>query len=690
MTLLSSLEILQIRSPDVAAPCLRAVDFIGQLAVKSGAKVQVTSDFPLHPAQFSGRGKSVWDNAKSESPTQWTKSSSNRILLLAGSPGYFDDLLRDSDVAAVEINMESWHSESTLFAQSGLADLLGDPQRAPLVPTGYYAAASVGYAGFTALIGVYTKLRRLNEPEVARVNGVAAMGWINWKAAAAGYLGNDLHREGPQAEWPVLPCSDGYVAFVFTERDWDAIVRMVSDETLHNAKFETFTSRQKHRDEYMKVIRNWVASKKKAELADLFYQYAIPAAPVATPADLLQDQLLLHREAFTTEVNDKGVAVVTPVAPHRVIADIKATTETNTGSNIIPPHSAARLPLEGIKVLDLGIITAGAGTTGLLADMGAEVLKVESNTYFDPFRMWAGSTDSPLFKFNNRNKYGVDIDLKSEVGKQRFLKLVETADVVVENFRRGVLERMGLNLEVLREANPNILLVSVSGQGLDGPGSDNTTFGSTLEASSGFAAQTCYEDGLPYITGRNVNYPDQTVCLYAAAMISAALVHCQEANSAMQLDISQRDVAMYILGDVLEDISAGGNGEMESTSCVSAAPELDDMYRCADGRWVALTARHNSNLCHLPELKNAVSLKDWTAQRTAEEVVAAFQGNGRAATKVLFGSEMYTHPVIRENGVFAKSPGGTLVKGFPFQFQNSTMSIWGDAPKVGEHTDKYL
>ena len=121
-------------------------------------------------------------------------------------------------------------------------------------------------------------------------------------------------------------------------------------------------------------------------------------------------------------------------------------------------------PLHGIKVLDLGIITAGAATSAMLADLGADVIKLETKSRPDPFRAWAGARDedSPFFRLNNRNKRGVDVDLKSESGRKVFLALAAEADVVVENFSRGVLERLGLGFE-----NPE------KGQPLHSPGLDH-------------------------------------------------------------------------------------------------------------------------------------------------------------------------------------------------------------------------
>src|SRR5690606_7562475 len=162
------------------------------------------------------------------------------------------------------------------------------------------------------------------------------------------------------------------------------------------------------------------------------------------------------------------------------------------------------------RVLDLGIITAGAATSALLADAGAEVIKIESKRYPDPFRSWspgarnADQETSPVFDFTNRNKAGLSIDLKTAGGRDLFLDLVTTADVVVENFRRGVLDELGIGWQTMRERNPRLVLASISSQGETGPDRGYTSYGSTLEATGGLAAISGYPDGPPVITGRGV------------------------------------------------------------------------------------------------------------------------------------------------------------------------------------------
>lgn len=225
----------------------------------------------------------------------------------------------------------------------------------------------------------------------------------------------------------------------------------------------------------------------------------------------------------------------------------------------MPPDA----PLHGIRVVDLGWLTAGAASATLLHDLGAEVVKVEGPGALDPFRDWVGAdpaTDwwnrSPFFLFTNRGKRSLCLDLKDSRGQSALFRLLEGADVLVENYRRGVLAGFGLAPALLRARFPRLVIASISSQGEDGPERDMVSFGSTLEATAGLAAVTG-PDGQPIITGRNINYPDQVVCLFAAGAIIAALARRDATGEGTHLDLSQRELTAFLLGETLVAAAAG-------------------------------------------------------------------------------------------------------------------------------------
>ena len=220
-------------------------------------------------------------------------------------------------------------------------------------------------------------------------------------------------------------------------------------------------------------------------------------------------------------------------------------------------------PLAGVRVLDFGLLTAGANTSAMLADLGADVLKIESGAYLDPFRV-VGKPDSddgwwnrsPQFRFTNRNKRGLALNLKDPEGQRVIRELAAHCDVVVENFRRGVLDRAGLGYAALKEINPRIVFAAISSQGDTGPERMNVSFGSTLDATSGIASLTGYEGEEPRISGMDVNYPDQIVSLFATGIVIAAVMEARRSGTGAFLDFSQREVASFTLGEEILAASA--------------------------------------------------------------------------------------------------------------------------------------
>ena len=361
-------------------------------------------------------------------------------------------------------------------------------------------------------------------------------------------------------------------------------------------------------------------------------------------------------------------------------------------------------PLSGIKVLDLGIITAGAATSAMLADLGADVIKLETKNRPDPFRAWAGAKDedSPFFRLNNRNKRGVDVDLKTESGRKVFLALAAKADLVLENFSRGVLERLGLGFETLKQVNPSILLASVTGQGLTGPGSDYVSYGSTLEGVGGISSLTGYPGERPEISGRNLNYPDQIVSLFATGAIIAALINCRRTGKPAHLDVSQRQTATFALGEYLtlaglakdlpESVFRRGNKGADEL--------LQGTFPTQDGCWLTVSAATEAQRKNLlavldadPEPEPAElegRLRVWVASKPVEQAQQALLAAAVPAYRVLNGQEAADSEAVRQGTALNQTPAGNLSKGFPFQLRHQPQTIFAESPKVGENTAEVL
>jgi crotonobetainyl-CoA:carnitine CoA-transferase CaiB-like acyl-CoA transferase len=380
-------------------------------------------------------------------------------------------------------------------------------------------------------------------------------------------------------------------------------------------------------------------------------------------------------------------------------------------------------PLAGLKVLDLGIITAGAATSQIFADFGADVIKVESTTYTDPFRKWtqiagggegADINSSPPFQSVNRGKRGVAIDLKTAEGRATFLELACVSDLVIENFRRGVLDRLGIGFDALRAVNPRIVLLSLSSQGLAGPESEYISFGSPLEAVGGLMAITGYDTENPLWTGNNVNYPDQLVSFIAPGLALAGLRQRNLTGQAVHVDAPQREAVTSVVGDtVVEYTTTGRVAEPIGNRHSSHAPQ--GVYPTAGvDEWIAISVDNDASwvaLCEtlgLDELLNDETLKTLAARRQSHDrldlVIAAatanfgrfalensLQGAGVAAAAVATPHEVLGHPQLEALGFPVQLDGDPITqRGFAARFSRTPARVIRAAPRLGEHTREVL
>ena len=390
-------------------------------------------------------------------------------------------------------------------------------------------------------------------------------------------------------------------------------------------------------------------------------------------------------------------------------------------------RAAENRALAGIRVLDLTIISAGAGATMLLADMGAEVVKVESTTYPDPYRLnhiWPGGDPgadpwnrSAPFNTINRNKLGVTLDLKHPRGRELFLELVKISDVVSENFRVGVMAGFGLDYEALRAVKADLVMISISSQGSTGPESHYGSYGSTLDTLSGLAALTGYTDGRPGWSGNTVNYPDQLANTLAAGAILTGLLRRARTGEGCHIDFSQREAITSLVGEAFLDYSFNrreptrvGNGDrfLVPHGC----------YPCqGDDKWVTIAVTDEEQwhrLCNVmgqPELvddprfahyldryQNSVDLdaiiSEWTVARDQYEVFALLSPEGIATGPVLGGVGVLTDPHLVARGFFETnthpSAGTYLIRTRPMHFSKTDGEIRLPAPLLGEHNEFIL
>jgi crotonobetainyl-CoA:carnitine CoA-transferase CaiB-like acyl-CoA transferase len=244
-------------------------------------------------------------------------------------------------------------------------------------------------------------------------------------------------------------------------------------------------------------------------------------------------------------------------------------------------------PLEGIRVLDLSRMVAGGVAGMLLADFGADVVKVEQPRTGDPLRQWSAEGQSLWWKVYARNKRFVTLNLKCEAGRSLLLRVLPRFDVVMESFVPGTLERLHLGPEVLHAHHPRAVILRISGWGQDGPGAARPGFGTLIEAASGFAAMNGEPNGAPIVP----SFPlaDTTAALYAVNAIMFALYHRDvHGGSGQVVDLSLFESLFSLLGPLSAEYATLGRIRSRNGSrSKNAGPR--GCYRTKDDGWIAVS-----------------------------------------------------------------------------------------------------
>ena len=363
--------------------------------------------------------------------------------------------------------------------------------------------------------------------------------------------------------------------------------------------------------------------------------------------------------------------------------------------------------LNGLRVLDFTWVLAGPYATRLLADFGAEVIKVQSKKT----AKGAESNSTGYFNTWNRNKRSVTLDLSYPEAREIVLRLVRISDVVIENFTPRVTSNWGLDYERMKEVNPGLIMLSMSAMGHTGPWRNFVGFGPTLQALSGLTYFTSFEPDSPM--GLGYAYADPIAGLYAVLAILAGLDHRDRTGQGLFIDLSEYEACCTLLGPALlealvnkKPILPRGN----QPDHVHAAPH--GCYKCSGTeRWCVIAVFDENEwhaLCeimgspdwtkderfstqsqrknHKKELDRFVGL--WTARHSPERIVSLLQEAGVPAGVVQNAEDLANDPhlMARQFFVRLKHPvlGETISDASPIRFQETSMQDWKAAPLLGE------
>ena len=392
--------------------------------------------------------------------------------------------------------------------------------------------------------------------------------------------------------------------------------------------------------------------------------------------------------------------------------------------------------LAGYRVIDIGYVLAGPLVTQFMADMGAEVIKVESRTRLDGTRrgrpivgediaggdrgLWPEL--SPLFHCINRNKLGLTADLRTPEGLAVVHDLVRVSDVVLNNNAPGVMDRLGLGYSTVKSLNPDIVMVSMPGVGDEGPLKDVLAYASITSALSGLMGLIGYppgdgtgEDGL--LAGQIQGaWGDVIASLTAIIALLAALRHRRLTGEGQYIEVAQLEAAVSLLGEPLMEWGMTGQGQgNRGTRHSVMAPHGN--YPCqGDDKWVSVVVQSQDEwkaLCramgdpawtrepkfddpylrslHIEELDR--NMAEWTGELTPQDATEILQHAGVAAMPVMNIEDQFTDPHYREREVFVESEhpmvGTEWLPGIPWGLSETPGSVRDHAPFLGQH-NKYV
>lgn len=367
--------------------------------------------------------------------------------------------------------------------------------------------------------------------------------------------------------------------------------------------------------------------------------------------------------------------------------------------------------LEGIRILDLSRLLPGPYCTMLLADFGAEVIKIEEpgrGDYarsFPPFLKDMGYWHLQL----NRNKKSVVLDLKSAAGRQVFLELVKTADVVVESYRPGVLQRLGVDYAAAKAVNPRIIYCSLTGYGSKGPLAKQADHDIGYVSLAGITAMSGEAEGKPAIPG--VLMADMNAALSAGLSIMIALRHAQQTGQGQEIDISLYNVAMTLMPGAASLYFGSGFVAQRGNNWLTGANANYNIYATKDGRYLSvgcLEKKFWGNLCRVlgrEELVDSIDdaeqhayLKEQLTQAFATKTLAEWTqllaGQDTCVTPVLDFAEAVAAEQTRANEMVLevedKELGRYQQLGFALKLSETPASLRKRAPRLGEDTEQVL
>jgi crotonobetainyl-CoA:carnitine CoA-transferase CaiB-like acyl-CoA transferase len=532
----------------------------------------------------------------------------------------------------------------------------------------------------------------------------------------------------------VATAADGLVALgCGTAQQWFDLCAMTGhDEWIDE---ESQLSITEQANIHAKEIYDWVRANTVDEILDLSTAFRIPNAPVGNGANIASFDQFAERGAFVTNPRD---GFTQPGPPFRAMPSIGRApsaaprlgehTEAYRRNGITRRDGKPRLSFEGLRVLDMTSFWAGPSCTHILAQLGAEVIHVESTSRPDGTRLIAGvpiTEDqwwerSPIFSGLNTGKKSVTLDIRNPRGVELLHELVKTCDVIVENYTPRVLDQIGLDFDTVHRLRPDAIMMRMPGFGLDGPWRDKPAFAYVIEDASGITWLTGHRDQNPvepYAVG------DPNAGVHGLNALMLALAHRRRTGQGVRIESAMVDAALNVAAEQVIEHSAYGNLlQRQGNRGPAAAPqnlyrtrELDEFGRpddwvavavATDAQWKSLVAALGHPDWVTDELVSALGrrrhhdeidehLSRWCGTRTGDEIVETLWNAGVPVAKVMQPHRVGDLPQLQHRGFYEQVDhpvnGAARHSTLPMRISTGPQCLHPTpAPLLGQHNHEVL
>jgi crotonobetainyl-CoA:carnitine CoA-transferase CaiB-like acyl-CoA transferase len=613
-------------------------------------------------------------------------------------------------------------TERCLLALSGSLSRSGRPGGAPLLPPdGIVAATAATQLAWTAL-SAFRLAQTTGRGQVvdvahheAVVTGLDPAFGVQG-SAAAGRSGK-VKRDRPSADsYPVYPCADGFVRLcLLAKRQWRGMFAWLGEPAeFADPAYDSIGARFKAADRLDPLITQLFANQSGADLAEEAARRGVPLAQVLTLGEAVTAPHFGVAGTVAEVELTPGLTATTPsgcvdfdgqrlaIRATAPAVDSCAPSWPTPRTDVRRSGGAASLPFEGVRILDLGVIVFGAEIGRAFADLGADVVKVESLAFPDGLRQTRGGEEmNASFAWGQRGKRSLGLDLRSDEGRDLFIDLATESDVVLSNFKPGTLDSLGIGHAVLAGRNPGIVVVESAAFSSRGPWSSRLGYGPLVRAACGISDLWKYAaDDAACWDGVTV-FPDHVAAKVGALAVAAALHSRETSGRGARIELAQSDVVLHQLAAyaALESLDPGS---VEAVG--NRGRELfGGLFACAgDDDWCVIEARTTEELAVLRQAVGADGVDDlspavaaWTATRSPRDVMVTLQGVDVPVAAMLRLPELLEDEQLAHRATFTTMSHPQFDHTLPAESVASPYAALSapdhsPAPAVGAHTREIL